>query len=449
MTKKQHKHTEDPDTGMIDRLNSKESFKVPEGYFKNFPDMIANQATAGASVKPLKGIVKQILSHPWAMSAAAAVVGALIVGTVLITNQNGSNPNPKSKATVATDTQNVESHSKAKNKNSYATGEKENATQNQQKNNTDTPSSALASNNDSPTSPATATDTSKKTSPAQASQKAQKQEQGDRYAQNDKQETMHKPLEAIYDHQYTGGTKQQKMATASAKVIETISFFEDTCIDKPTEFTLPQPPEGYQMRWIDFPPRQKSIVIKEEGEYSAVLLHNESDTIKTYSFHTQYLPQPDVNLKRIIKGCINKNIKIDPHFYGEQYEFAWSDGVKSPVNFVNSPSPTSKTYQLEITGCKTYTYQSTVIFEVCDLTIPNVITPNGDGKNDYFVIKGLENYPGSELIILDRNGKKVYISDNYQNDFDGAGLPRGSYYYILVVNSNNQTIKKGNLNIVY
>ncbi|RFM32251.1 DUF11 domain-containing protein [Chitinophaga silvisoli] len=66
--------------------------------------------------------------------------------------------------------------------------------------------------------------------------------------------------------------------------------------------------------------------------------------------------------------------------------------------------------------------------------VPNVITPNGDGKNDQFVIKGLDLYPGSKLEIYNRWGNQVYRSDNYNNNWKGEGLSAGIYYYVLRIN---------------
>ncbi|NSL85869.1 DUF11 domain-containing protein [Chitinophaga sp. Mgbs1] len=66
-----------------------------------------------------------------------------------------------------------------------------------------------------------------------------------------------------------------------------------------------------------------------------------------------------------------------------------------------------------------------------DIFIPNTITPNGDGKNDKFVIPGLERYPGSRLEIYNRWGNQVYFSNNYANNWDGYGLNEGTYFYVL------------------
>jgi gliding motility-associated-like protein/uncharacterized repeat protein (TIGR01451 family) len=72
-----------------------------------------------------------------------------------------------------------------------------------------------------------------------------------------------------------------------------------------------------------------------------------------------------------------------------------------------------------------------------DLDIPNVITPNGDGANDRFVIKGLEKYTQHEIIIFNRWNNMLFRSKNYQGDWEGKGLNAGTYYYTLKVQENN------------
>lgn len=63
------------------------------------------------------------------------------------------------------------------------------------------------------------------------------------------------------------------------------------------------------------------------------------------------------------------------------------------------------------------------------IEIPNVITPNGDGYNDFFVIKGIENCDNNRLIIRSRNGNIVFQSAHYQNNWDALKIPAGTYYY--------------------
>jgi len=65
------------------------------------------------------------------------------------------------------------------------------------------------------------------------------------------------------------------------------------------------------------------------------------------------------------------------------------------------------------------------------ITIPNVITPNGDGRNETFVIPNLEPYKDNELFIYNRYHQLIYSRKNYQQDWNGDNYPAGTYYYIL------------------
>ena len=71
---------------------------------------------------------------------------------------------------------------------------------------------------------------------------------------------------------------------------------------------------------------------------------------------------------------------------------------------------------------------------VPDLFIPSVITPDGDGKNDYFKIG--ESFGQVELIIFNRWGVEEYTNSNYENNWDGRNnkgleLPNDTYFYVL------------------
>jgi gliding motility-associated-like protein len=77
-----------------------------------------------------------------------------------------------------------------------------------------------------------------------------------------------------------------------------------------------------------------------------------------------------------------------------------------------------------------------VTVTVKDLTIPTLITPNMDGRNDYFILHKLDKLGKTELIIFDRKGLQVFRTGNYKNDWngtdqDGNPLPEGTYFYIL------------------
>ena len=74
----------------------------------------------------------------------------------------------------------------------------------------------------------------------------------------------------------------------------------------------------------------------------------------------------------------------------------------------------------------------------CEVIIPNIITPNGDGVNDVFFIKNLDGHPNSSLRIMNRWGNIVLKDDNYQNDWGGDKLADGTYFYILKLDDGNE-----------
>ncbi|WP_121666722.1 T9SS type B sorting domain-containing protein [Mesonia aquimarina] len=72
-----------------------------------------------------------------------------------------------------------------------------------------------------------------------------------------------------------------------------------------------------------------------------------------------------------------------------------------------------------------------------DCKIPEGISPNGDGANDSFDLSFLTaTYGGKHISIFNRNGRVVYETNNYSDqwfgqDNNGNNLPTGTYYYVL------------------
>ncbi len=127
---------------------------------------------------------------------------------------------------------------------------------------------------------------------------------------------------------------------------------------------------------------------------------------------------------------------------GTNSEWTFGDGTNSPVpNAMHSYKDTG-TYrvcliELNGPGCLDSTCKEIDVKLFPQILVPNIFTPNGDGKNDLFVFKNLENFPNSSLLIYDRWGVKVFENSNYQNNWNGKFLSTnrdvvdGTYYYIL------------------
>ncbi|MBL0310608.1 MAG: gliding motility-associated C-terminal domain-containing protein [Bacteroidetes bacterium] len=97
------------------------------------------------------------------------------------------------------------------------------------------------------------------------------------------------------------------------------------------------------------------------------------------------------------------------------------------LNFPSLPNPTfngseSTLFYLYATDAYSCTGYDSVLINVVvpdSIELPNVITPDGDGKNDTWKVHPRVNLEGSNLIIFNRWGTKVYEAESYNNDWGG------------------------------
>lgn len=87
------------------------------------------------------------------------------------------------------------------------------------------------------------------------------------------------------------------------------------------------------------------------------------------------------------------------------------------------------------------------------LHIPNAFSPNGDGLNDDWQLKGIQQYPNAIMYVFNRWGNIVHTSSTgYPVPWDGTrnGHPMavGTYYYILELKNTEEEIRTGGLTIV-
>ena len=86
-----------------------------------------------------------------------------------------------------------------------------------------------------------------------------------------------------------------------------------------------------------------------------------------------------------------------------------------------------------------------------DINVFSGFSPNGDSRNDFFTIRGVEAFAQSELQIFDRWGVRVFYQVAYQNDWigdwNGSDLPDGTYYYLLELNDETNQQFSGYLQI--
>lgn len=177
-------------------------------------------------------------------------------------------------------------------------------------------------------------------------------------------------------------------------------------------------------------------VFRQRNQYIKVKATNECYTseITTLNITGSELPE----IPEVIIGECDRSIKVNL-----QKDFEWYfNGHKTNFSSSSINDIDSGFYQVKSSNVcgeewSTPIYVDPVILE--HLFIPNIITPNGDGFNERFVID--QSLKHAFLAIYNRWGIEVYKNHSYSNEWSASNLSSGVYYYLLNHNCLNQSIR--------
>jgi gliding motility-associated-like protein len=167
--------------------------------------------------------------------------------------------------------------------------------------------------------------------------------------------------------------------------------------------------------------------------------------LATDNMTISFLPPPTVNAGGVRYVQKNHTITLTPTVSDQDVQYLWvpSTGLNDPK--LKEPTLTGNMdalYTLYVTNKLGCVGQSQVIIKVSpDITIPNTFTPNGDGTNDFWEIRGLVAYESTTVDVFNRYGEKLFHSIGYgtpwDGNFNGKQLPPGVYYYIIDMKLGN------------
>jgi gliding motility-associated-like protein len=138
-------------------------------------------------------------------------------------------------------------------------------------------------------------------------------------------------------------------------------------------------------------------------------------------------------------------------------QFSITDSALFIETKTNFDIKTSYNFRVQVVDSGGLTYEEAFVLEVLDVegvSIPlpstDFLSPNNDGRNDYWEIENIDIYENFSLKIFDHHGRVIYeIESGYDNSWDGTyngeALPTGNYYYVF---SNDKLVYKGNITIV-
>lgn len=111
--------------------------------------------------------------------------------------------------------------------------------------------------------------------------------------------------------------------------------------------------------------------------------------------------------------------------------YLWSTGATLPAIWVSGLS--NGLYPVTVSDeCGKTVSEGVVVNAGCEILIPNVFSPNGDGLNDFFFVEGITG-TNNTVKIFNRWGRIVFEARNYNNNWNGGEVSDGTYFYEIIV----------------
>lgn len=140
---------------------------------------------------------------------------------------------------------------------------------------------------------------------------------------------------------------------------------------------------------------------------------------------------------------------VSPGWYNN---YNWQPDLYLDNNAIFGPTATpdlSTTYVVTVTSDEECVSSDTVVVTVDSIpvaienTVNNLFTPNGDGVNDFWMVRPAGNAI-ADVVVYNRWGKQVFAQQSYQNDWDGTSsgepLPEATYYYVISVDGQEEKV---------
>ncbi|RDV11536.1 DUF3494 domain-containing protein [Pontibacter diazotrophicus] len=127
--------------------------------------------------------------------------------------------------------------------------------------------------------------------------------------------------------------------------------------------------------------------------------------------------------------------------------FTITSGQGTTTITVTADSPTAAG-QVTVSAlngtCSSIAASATIDVSLADgqLNFPKAFSPNGDGKNDTWMITNLEKFTANEVTIFNRWGSEVYKTSNYQNNWSASKLGPGTYFFKVRVTLCEGVVKE-------
>jgi gliding motility-associated-like protein len=195
----------------------------------------------------------------------------------------------------------------------------------------------------------------------------------------------------------------------------------------------------YNYHWTNNESSQDLLNIGE-GSYIVTVTDAHNCTMTSIS-HLFNPPAIIITDTMTISATNTGNIDITVSGGTVPYTYLWSNGATTQdiSNLGNA------IYIVTVTDMNTCAVTDTISVNIPELPviIPTLFSPNGDGKNDTWEIKGIQQFTDAHIMIYNRWGNLVFeyngtaigyldTGKRWDGKYNGKDLPMGSYVYIVI-----------------
>ncbi|RYY38753.1 MAG: T9SS type B sorting domain-containing protein [Chitinophagaceae bacterium] len=180
-----------------------------------------------------------------------------------------------------------------------------------------------------------------------------------------------------------------------------------------------------------------------------VVVTNSDGCTDTASVEIQVWPLPRAfaGPDRVI--FLGDSLRLDGSATGAPVTLGWSPNyflINASQGSAAAAPQVDTAYVLTATsllGCGPHSDTMRVrVFRRID--VPNVFTPNGDGRNDFWAIEALKAYRSYTVDLFNRFGQLLLHSESRFDGWDGTlkgkPLPSGTYYYVISIADSGQRL---------
>lgn len=246
----------------------------------------------------------------------------------------------------------------------------------------------------------------------------------------------------------------KKVVTLFERPIANFSA-DKVCINLPTTFsnTTVLKTGSYSSFWsfgdlISDINNSPTHIYNKSGVYTVWLkVSSNSNCVDSVSRFVESYGLPEIKASR--DTIIEKGFGVVLEASGGlRYDWFPTIGLNDPTNAKPFAKPDNNTLYIvegtDMKGCKNRDTLQVVVKNEFVVIPYNVLTPDGNGLNDSWVVKNIETYPENSLIIFNAWNQKVYEKEGYASDWVGENmrgeiLPDGTYYYILTFKNTSKT----------